>query len=296
MAFLGLCSDDFLITTLRDVFGANPVRVPEMRLAPLVVLASNGRTTSFRGSLAPLLRGAPAFDIDVARSRTANLSGRRSRQVKAEVGLEILEGFLSGMGLPSAAVAAKFAGAKTVSFSFEDVQRVWVDPAIVGLQLSNKVIDAAQPAATIFLDGTHQFLIVDSTIQSRDFNIKVESASNGGFSLDVPAIQEMVGKVNTALQVSNASSTDITFKGESYLSFAFSCLRLNVDANGKVTSMPPAGNVPTLAGASAAAGERPATQKGALAAATARRSAAAHTELPDRTHVLVWTPPPRHLS
>jgi len=260
MAFLGLCSDDFLITTLRDVFGANPVRVPEMRLAPLVVLASNGRTTSFRGSLAPLLRGAPAFDIDVARSRTANLSGRRSRQVKAEVGLEILEGFLSGMGLPSAAVAAKFAGAKTVSFSFEDVQRVWVDPAIVGLQLSNKVIDAAQPAATIFLDGTHQFLIVDSTIQSRDFNIKVESASNGGFSLDVPAIQEMVGKVNTALQVSNASSTDITFKGESYLSFAFSCLRLYVDANGKVTSMPPAGNVPTLAGASAAAGERPATQ------------------------------------
>lgn len=261
MGFLQLCDDDFLVKTLRQVFGANPIRVPEERIVPLTVLASNGSKTFFRGSLPPLLRGSPELAIDIETSRMANLSGRRSKSVKIELGLKILDGFLSGIGIPSAALSAKFAGAKEISFSFEDVRRLFVDPGIVGAQLAGKVVNDESPAATIFFEqGGFQFLVIDSTIQSRDFNIKVETKSDDAFSLDVPAIKDLIGKVQTGVEVSSASSLDLTFRGPQYLSFAFSCLRLYVDGNGRVTSMPPAGNVPGLAAAIGAEGSNLPTQ------------------------------------
>ena len=251
MAFLGLCNDDFLVKTLRGVFGANPIRVPERRLAPLTVLASNGSKTFFRGALAPHLRNVHSLDVEVMTSTMAVLSGRRSKAVKVDLGLKILDGFLSGLGLPAAALTAKFEGAREVSFSFQDVQRLYVDPGAVGANLAGKVLNDENPAATIFFEQerAYQFLVIDSTIQSRDFSIQVESKSTDGFSLDVPAIKDIIGKTSTDVEVSSDSSLALTFKGQQHLSFAFSCLRLYVDGNGRITSMPPAGDVPGLAAA-----------------------------------------------
>src|SRR5436189_4508932 len=62
LGFLGLCSGDPVVDTLRDVFDANILRIPEERFQPLTVLAAHGETVSFRGALAPLIAGAaPAF-------------------------------------------------------------------------------------------------------------------------------------------------------------------------------------------------------------------------------------------
>jgi hypothetical protein len=250
MAFLGLCKDDFLVKTLREVFGANPIRVPEERIVPMTVLASNGAKTSFRGSLRPLLRGSPELEIETETSVMANLSGKWSKSVNVDVGLKVLDGFLSGIGIPSAELTAKFAGAKAVSFSFQDVRRLFVDPGVVGAQLAGKVVADENPAASIFFEsGGFQFLVIDSTIQSRDFNIRVETKSDNAFALDVPAIKDLVGKVSSSVKVSSSSALDLTFKGQNYLSFAFSCLRLFVDGNGRIASMPPAGHVPGLAAA-----------------------------------------------
>jgi hypothetical protein len=40
MATLGLCGDDRVVATLRELFGANIVPVPDMRYRPLTVLAA----------------------------------------------------------------------------------------------------------------------------------------------------------------------------------------------------------------------------------------------------------------
>jgi hypothetical protein len=250
MGFLGICSDDFLVQTLRQTFGANPIRVPEERILPLTVLASDGKRTTFRSkSPSSLLKGNPSIDVETSTSKMVNLSGKRSRSVKLDLGLKVLDGFLSGMGIPSAKVTAKFEGAREISFSFQDVQRLFVDPGVLGAELAGTAINDASPAAAIFLEPQYQFLIVDSVIQSRDFNIKVESSASNAFSLDVPAIQEIVGNAKLGVEVSSGSSLELTFKAKKHLSFAFSCLRLYVDGNGSVTSMPPAGNVPGLAAA-----------------------------------------------
>ena len=46
MAFLDLCYDP-LVKALQEVFGTTIVRVPEERVRPLTVVASDGRRSSF---------------------------------------------------------------------------------------------------------------------------------------------------------------------------------------------------------------------------------------------------------
>src|SRR4051794_40580878 len=117
MGFLTLCQDN-LVTTLRDVFHANIVRTPEARIQPLAVVASTKRQSDFRGALLPLLKGRQPIHVALQTSRMADVSGKHSRQVSLDLGLQVLEGFLKGFGLPAAGISAKFAGASSVSFVF----------------------------------------------------------------------------------------------------------------------------------------------------------------------------------
>src|SRR5262245_25223330 len=126
MAFLKLC-DDKLVTTLRDVFNANIVRVPEERVRPLTVIASRDGRSDFRGALALLLKNGQPLSVQMQNSRVADVSGKRSRLISLDLGLQILEGFLKGFGVPSAGLATKFSGASAVSFTFKDVNRAYVD-------------------------------------------------------------------------------------------------------------------------------------------------------------------------
>jgi hypothetical protein len=243
MAFLGLCPGDTLTTTLREVFGANIVRVPEERIQPLCVIASMEGRSKFRGALAPLVSGQPELAFDpthVIDSQMADVSGKRSRKVNLELGLRILEGFLQGFGVPSAGVSARLQGASEVSFSFRNVRRRYVDNNWLGRVLAGRVIDRNNPAAEIFFgeDG-YSFLVVDSVITSSDFSISVERTAAQGFNLDVPAIQTLVAQAKAGVEVTTSSGFDLIFQGEKSLSFAFSCVRLYLNKAGKITSMPP---------------------------------------------------------
>lgn len=244
---LALCKNDPLVKTLQDVFGANIVRVPEERIRPVVVLASDGKKTSFRGALAPLLVAGAPIDVPVAESQMANVSGKRSNSVKLGLGLEILGGFLKALQIPSAGIDAQFEGASQVSFQFQDVKRFFVDTGVLGQQLGGRVVDRNNPATSILFEDDWTFLVVDSVITSSDFAINVEKSSKAGFALDVPAVQQIVSKANAGVQVQSASGRDLAFKGDKHLTFAFTCVRLFLNADGRITAMPPADDVPAMA-------------------------------------------------
>ncbi|HET9983362.1 MAG TPA: hypothetical protein VFQ38_07235 [Longimicrobiales bacterium] len=244
---LGLCTNDPLVTTLRDVFGANIVRVPEERIRPVTVLASHGRKTAFRGALAPLLAGGGPVDVPVAKSGVANLSGRRSISVQLDLGLKILGGFLKALQLPAAGIDAQFEGACKVSFQFQDVKRFFVDTGVLGQRLGGRIVDRGNPATSIFFEDDWTFLVVDSVITSSDFAIHVDEATKAGFAIDLPAVQQIVSGVNAGVQVASASGRDLAFKGDRQLTFAFTCVRLFLNADGRITAMPPADDVPAMA-------------------------------------------------
>ncbi len=247
MSFLGLCDGDPLVTVLKDLFGSNIVKVPEERIKPLCVVASSGRRTAFRGKLSPLLVGNPELNIQISSSRMADLSGKSSRKVNLALGLEILEGFLKGFGIPSAGINLKLQGAEKVSFHFKNVVRDFLDVNVLGKMLSEQIVDEDSPAASIFFGETaYAFLVIDSVITSSDFAINLEKGHDHSFKLDVPAIQTLVAQANAGMEVNTTTGYDLIFKGPEQLAFAFSCVKLYLDQAGRITSMPPAGEIPTL--------------------------------------------------
>jgi hypothetical protein len=248
VSFLRLCDNDPLISTLRDVFDCQPISVPDERIVPMTVVASDGSQSRFRGALASLLVGTPTLDVLVSISDMANLTIKRSNGVKIDLGLKILEGFLNGFGLPSAGIKAKFVGALAVSFAFKEVRRQYIDVNVLGRRLALRKLNVENPAAAIFGAGGFEFLVVDSVIQSRDFVMTVEKAASGDFSVDIPVIQEIVQETNVGMSVTSSTKLDVSFNGPKHLTFAFACVRLFVDAGGAITAMPPADKVPALKG------------------------------------------------
>jgi hypothetical protein len=239
MPWLKLCSGDELVDTLTDVFNANIVRVPEARIQPLAVVASRRGKSSFRGELPPLL-ASPITPPSVQTSRMADLSGKRSRRVKLDLGLDILDGFLRGFGVPGAALRQQFEGAAEVSFTFREVERRFVDVNELGQALKNSRIAPDNPAAAIFFGyQPYDFLLVDSAITSREFTIQVEHKQNADFKLDIPAIQDLVAKASASVAVASSAGLDLSFKGPQALGFAFTCLRFALGEDGRILALPP---------------------------------------------------------
>jgi len=256
MSFLRLCDDDPLLSTLRDVFDCHPIGVPDERVLPLTVVASDGSKSRFRGALSPLLVGAPVMDVPIAFADMSNLSLKRTNAIKTDLGLKILEGFLSGFGLPSAGIKASFSGATKLSFAFKEVRRQYIDVNLLGRRLATQRLDLKNPAASIFGEGGYEFLLLDSVIQSRDFMLSVESNAGARFSVDIPALQEIVQKADAGISIDGSTQKEVFFRGPKHLTFAFACVRLFVDANGTITALPPADKVPALKGYLASSPDR----------------------------------------
>ena len=240
-----LCREDYLISTLRDTFRANIVRVPEERIRPLQIVAySKGKKTSLRGNLGAMLTPDSTFDpqnIAFLSSPMADVAGRSSRSVNLDVGLNILEGFLQGLSIPSAGISAQFKGVTEVSFSFQDVERIYIDINELGQKLDNQFLNRTNPASYIFFnDSDHACLVIDSVVVSSSFAISIEKTREHDYSLDVPAIQEMVADLNTDIQIKTTAGRDLVFEGEKKLAFAFSCVRMQLDEDGRIMALLPA--------------------------------------------------------
>jgi hypothetical protein len=239
MALFKLCPDDQLVNTLHTVFHANIVRIPEARCKPLAVIAVTSGEPHFWGYLEELTEfSIPNVQSSIKEGAMANISGKHSKSVSIDLGLQILEGFLSGFNLPSAAITTKFTGAKTVSFSFQQVVRQFISPGQLGKLMQGHALDAGNGSNDIFFNKEAKLLVVDSVITSKDFSITVDSTNETNFSLDVPAIQEIIGQAKTNVQVASSTGLDITFQGNTPLAFAFTCLSCKLDEAGRIALTP----------------------------------------------------------
>jgi hypothetical protein len=237
---LGCQRDDLdpIVKTLRDVFGANILRIPESRVQPLSVIAARDGEQSFRGTLTELLPDYPQLTIET--STMAELSGKQTRHVDAGLGLQILSGFLSGLGIPGGAVAAQLSSARTVSFSFGNVERHYINPIAIANALDGKLVDVKSAGAAMFFgDKPWELLVVDSIIVSNSFTMHVDKTHDDSAKLDIPAIQKAVGDVKADVAVTSTSDLDVTFTGPQPLTFAFTCQRLFLSKDGRVTSVDP---------------------------------------------------------
>ncbi len=244
MEIFKICNDDLLVNTLQRVFRSNIVRVPEVKIKPMTVLAITPNKAHFWGYLDEFTESPlPNYESDLQESQMADISGKRSKDVKAELGLQILDGFLRGFNLPSAAITSKFSGAETISFSFQEVIRNFISAGKIGGILKGKALDTDNGSNTIFLQKEARLFLIDSVITSKDFSIKVEKTNSNDFSVDVTGIQQIIGQGNTKVYVESHSGLDLSFHGPTPLSFAFTCIELIPDDAGRIVVKPVSSSV-----------------------------------------------------
>ncbi|MEU4166110.1 hypothetical protein AB0F46_04390 [Streptomyces sp. NPDC026665] len=194
--------------------------------------------------MGPILEGSPDLDLPnwaIAESPMVDLSQRRTRSVETELGLSILESFLSGFGLPAPGIKAQFGGAKSVAFSFRDVSRKWVDNNWLGRALSGRAIDLQNKSARIHLQKW-RLLVIDSIIRSKGITVTAVEERDRSFGIDIGVIEELIGEVNADVAISSEASTDLTISGPVPLTFAFTAVEFHLDEYGNLLSAPPLGD------------------------------------------------------
>lgn len=233
-----LCPDP-VVERLREVFEANILKVPEERFQPLVMIYRADRKNHYWGALSQIVEGDVLDLYDtISQSRLSDVSGKITKSTNVSVGLKILEGFLKGFGLPATSIAAQFAGASKVAFSFKNVLRHYIAPAAMVEFLNGTPLDTNRSDVQQVIGGEAQLYVIDSIITSSDFSIHVTSSNSSDLNLDIPAIQDLVAQSNTGIKVQKETDTAITFQGDKGLTFAFTCLLLDIDAAGRVTLRP----------------------------------------------------------
>ncbi|MBC7923418.1 MAG: hypothetical protein H7Z75_20260 [Ferruginibacter sp.] len=233
---LFVCKDP-ITRALRDFMPTfHLIRVPESAIQPLVVLVKDPdqKANALRrvGPLSDLLANAP--DEPILDSRMADLSGKKSTDVKVDLGLQIVSGFLSGFGVNPPSLKAVFDQVSTLSFSFEDVHRQFIDQTKLGDMLLNQPVELANPAVATVREGG-RCLVIDSEVVSNNFSVRAERTTDANFAFDLGDIKNILEAGAQKVAVKATNEKTIQFKGEAPLAFAFTCVELFFDDAGQVT-------------------------------------------------------------
>ena len=247
MPTITLCHEDPIVSLVRELYGANMVRVPDARVRPLSVIVQRDGRSFFRGSLLPLLTDARPLGIQPEDSLLTDISGRRSRRVTIDLGLHILRGFLSGFGLPHAGIEVGLNGAAYIAFAFPVARRRSIDINALGWALAGRQIDRTNPAAaTLFEEPIYELFLVDSIITSRQIAIVVGAARGQKVNVDLAALREALAELGGSVEAGADGEVELLLTSKAELTFAFSCVRVRFDAEGQITGLPPDSGMHTL--------------------------------------------------
>ncbi|GIV31582.1 MAG: hypothetical protein KatS3mg029_0933 [Saprospiraceae bacterium] len=224
-----LCPNE-TTTVLRKHFNATPLRIPDASVQPFLVVAEKAGKTDKRGRLEFLLKGSPTLQPPIHEDRIADVALQRTRSMDWEIGSKLLEGFLAGFNLPATDITANLSAAREISLAFENVRRRWIDKNQLGSLLRPHALDLTHPAVGLFLgDDPWNMLLVTDVIVSNGIAITVEKSAGAGIEAKLPILEQLASKASSSVKVERKSHDTIAFSGAEWLTFAFSCVKLELD-------------------------------------------------------------------
>lgn len=229
MAFrFRICQND-TTSALRDLFNATPLRVPEASVQPLLVVAEKNGKTDKRGELRHLLSNDAPLSLQIKEAIVSDVSLNKTRSMDWDFGFKILDGFFQGFNLPSAAIGTQLSNAKEISLSFKNVKRRYIDKNELGTALIGRSLNLSHPAAQIFQgEDAHSMLLVTDVIISNGFAINLVKTRDNQGKIEVPAIEEIINEAKLDVKVKGNSNNSIVFEGADFLTFAFTCVKLDI--------------------------------------------------------------------
>ena len=218
---------------LRDTFHATPVTPPEGSIRPLFVLSRLNGKVSRRGDLKFLFpkKYHKSLNLEFSHNRVADTALQRTQKVEMGLGVNIMGALLQGFKIDTAPVTAALSGAREISFSFTNIERVSVDVNELGAALSGKHLDLNNASAKIFLgdDDPSEMLLVTDVLSSNMMAVNTESTNGQDFKIDLAALESVIASADLKVKVEKHQNNSIVFQGEEALTFAFTCIRVYVD-------------------------------------------------------------------
>ncbi|MGW2287005.1 gasdermin [Streptomyces phaeochromogenes] len=240
MGFLNCGEHDPWMKLLMEQYQASVVRTPQSGILPLLMLARDGDRIERRGEIVPVIEGSESVNLPPTQTDVAaSISGERTREIKAKLSLELTAKFLQALGVPvpgASLNAQLFNGARSLSFEVSDVRQLRVDPNELGKALAGRRIDLDHPSVEVFLGKNRvDALVITRVLTSPKFAVHASADSGQSVEVDVNGIKDLIGEASIKVDWKATSKSSITFTGPSHVTFAFSCVPLNLRDDGSFT-------------------------------------------------------------
>ncbi|HEV8443700.1 MAG TPA: hypothetical protein VGQ27_09475 [Steroidobacteraceae bacterium] len=217
---MGACKDPRL-TYLNDQ-GYNVVRLPRKGIVPLGVIGRDGNARNWLGTIDQIWTSPVPVPKPGDPQPAAGIKGTKTSDLKISFGLEILANALSGMfGSTVPSLDAAYKDAKSVQFSFKEVQSVGIDPFVIGNFLAKGDLSGGPVVKRFFTGQQHvEALIVTEVLQSKSIGVIGKKDSGTEVGVNVPQIQATLGaKINVSL--ATGSQSEVVYEGQDFLVFGY---------------------------------------------------------------------------
>lgn len=233
------CKDPSL--TFLNHQGYNVVKLPRKGIEPLDVL---GRDESLEkiGTLAEVVSSTAPLPVASGPNQAADIDGKKTADLDVAIGLKLLANALSGMaaavGLPS--LKASYKSARSVQFRFTNVQAFTVNPVQIGEYLAPARLRENPVLERYFSDDETDEYVIFEVLKSDSVAVTARSDQGAGVTVDVPALQGVVG-ANVEVKSGTTSTSEVVFKGQQPITFGFKCFQLGfVDGRWRISGVKPA--------------------------------------------------------
>ncbi len=233
-----ICKNE-LTDQLRSMFNANPLRIPESIYQPLLVLEIINKKPQPLGQFEELVKGKYNHNLDIITSEVAEFSGQQTKKVNSKLGLDILGGFIKAFGAEPAKINIALNKAKSLNFSFSNVERRRFSPLLLGKILAENEVFANPNnmfVDKIMKDRKSKLAIVTDVITSNSFSINVFDEKDNDIEIDIPIIENYLTNLDIEFNIDSTKTNEIKFTKDTPLTFAFSCVEILIDENGKFSS------------------------------------------------------------
>ena len=217
---------------IRDLFNANPLKVPEARIKPLCILEVEKNKAQFLGDFKFLVQGGFNHELPIHASDVAEVSDKKSKKIDFNLGFGILGTFIKAFGAEPAGISAALTKTKKMAFSFSNVQRLHFDILQFGQILSSNNL-MGDPnnfiVSEIIKNKKLKLALITDVLVSNNFTLSSFTESETNADIDMKVIDDILANTSAGLKIEKTSSSEIKFQKENPLTFAFSCIEILID-------------------------------------------------------------------
>ena len=226
------CKDNS-ITYLKNA-GYSVVRIPKADIQPLQILIDEKGILKPMGDLSSILKAGQVSIPEVTKNTSmANISGTKTSDLSAGIGISILGNIIGAMGGSKLGLDLKFERARTVAFEFLNV----LEDSVAIVNLDQYLADAdVNPLSRYVAEllEADEIYVTTATIKSNKFSVEAKQKNNSSVTVEIPEIQKIIGG-NIQVSGNSKNTAKVTFEGKIPLVFGFQAIKL-IYENGRYTS------------------------------------------------------------